>query len=167
MLKLELITITTISHLDSFWKRDWGELGNGLLKNWNWARTIGEEGRAWNAMGTRDVWMTWEESIVQAKSWNQPERRYCPCFAYSYSEKKNIMLQWWEYLCFADPPRIDVENNEKINCCYCFVGRKNTCPAFKVWSACFGFALLKWIFFGHKPWPNESILLIIIATEIF
>ena len=31
ILKLELITITKISHLDSLWKRDWGELGNGLL----------------------------------------------------------------------------------------------------------------------------------------
>ena len=35
-LKLELITITKISHLDSFWKRDWGELGNGLL---SWSST--------------------------------------------------------------------------------------------------------------------------------
>ena len=32
ILKLELITITKTSHLDSLWKRDWGELGNGLLK---------------------------------------------------------------------------------------------------------------------------------------
>ena len=31
ILKLELITITKISLLDSLWKRDWGELGNGLL----------------------------------------------------------------------------------------------------------------------------------------
>ena len=31
ILKLELITITKISHLDPLWKRDWGELGNGLL----------------------------------------------------------------------------------------------------------------------------------------
>ena len=31
ILKLELITITTISHLASLWKRDWEELGNGLF----------------------------------------------------------------------------------------------------------------------------------------
>ena len=31
ILKLELIIITKISHLDSLWKRDWGELGNGLF----------------------------------------------------------------------------------------------------------------------------------------
>ena len=31
ILKLELIIITKVSHLDSLWKRDWGELGNGLL----------------------------------------------------------------------------------------------------------------------------------------
>ena len=31
VLKLELIIMTKISHLDSLWKRDWGEFGNGLL----------------------------------------------------------------------------------------------------------------------------------------
>ena len=31
ILKLEIITITKISHLDSLWKRDRGELGNGLF----------------------------------------------------------------------------------------------------------------------------------------
>ena len=31
ILKLELTTITKISHWDSLWKRDWGELGSGLL----------------------------------------------------------------------------------------------------------------------------------------
>ena len=31
-LKLELIAITKISHLDSLWKRGWGELGNDLLQ---------------------------------------------------------------------------------------------------------------------------------------
>ena len=31
IMKLELITITTISHLDSLSKREWGELGNGLF----------------------------------------------------------------------------------------------------------------------------------------
>ena len=31
ILKLELITITKISHLDSLWKREWRELGNGLF----------------------------------------------------------------------------------------------------------------------------------------
>ena len=31
ILKLELIIITKVLHLDSLWKRDWGELGNGLL----------------------------------------------------------------------------------------------------------------------------------------
>ena len=31
ILKLDLITITKISHLDSLWERDWGELGNGLF----------------------------------------------------------------------------------------------------------------------------------------
>ena len=31
ILKLELITITKIWHLDSLWKRDWGELRRGLL----------------------------------------------------------------------------------------------------------------------------------------
>ena len=31
ILKLDLITITKISHLDSLWKRDRGEFGNGLL----------------------------------------------------------------------------------------------------------------------------------------
>ena len=31
ILKLELIIITKVSHLDSLWKRDWGELGNGLF----------------------------------------------------------------------------------------------------------------------------------------
>ena len=31
ILKVELITITKISHLDSLWKRDLGELGNGLF----------------------------------------------------------------------------------------------------------------------------------------
>ena len=30
-MKLELITITKVSHLDSLWKRDWGELGNGPM----------------------------------------------------------------------------------------------------------------------------------------
>jgi len=34
ILKLELITTTTISHLDSLWKRDWGEIGNGLSFTW-------------------------------------------------------------------------------------------------------------------------------------
>ena len=30
-MKLELIIITKISLLDSLWKGDWGELGNGLF----------------------------------------------------------------------------------------------------------------------------------------
>ena len=32
ILKLELIIITKVSQLDSLWKRDWRELGNGLFK---------------------------------------------------------------------------------------------------------------------------------------
>ncbi|KAK2553907.1 Transmembrane protein adipocyte-associated 1-like protein [Acropora cervicornis] len=43
---------------------------------------------------------------------------------------------------WADTPRIDVENNEKINFCYCFVGRKNTCPAIKACSACVYFLIV-------------------------
>lgn len=147
MLKLKLITITTISHLDLFWKRDWGELGMAYWKIGTERAQLAKKDA--HEMQWRPEMCGWRERRVLSKRNRGINRKEDIALASPILiQKKTIMLQWWEYLCFADPPRIDVENDEKINCCYCFVDRKNTCPAFKVWSACFGFALLKWIFFA-------------------
>ena len=63
ILKLELITTTKISHLDSLSKRDWGELGNGLVLIENTA--IPEDTGMilfsdWIVIAQEGIWTSWQ-----------------------------------------------------------------------------------------------------------
>ena len=97
ILKLELIIITKISHLNSLWKRDWGELGHGLSSK-------GQRSRS--ALGSSTIKIYLQElEVVKYKRWNSKYRscnelKYFPLIEWVFP-RTNWNTIALKYLSFA------------------------------------------------------------------